>query len=416
MTMRACWRPAAFAAIAAVFLASPWGRAAAQPAESAARISDGVVRIGLILDMSGPYSETTGIASATAAHMAVEDFGGRVLGAPIELVIGDHENNADRAAAIARDWFQNQQVDAIMDVTGSSEALIVQAIANTRHKIISLSAPGAVRLTNEACTPTSIHYVYDTHSLAHTVGAALVARGADSWFFITVDYSFGYDLESDTTAVVTAKGGEVLGHARHPLNAPDFASYLARAQQSGAKVVGLANAGGDTAKTIRQAARLGMIPGPQTFAAPALRINGIHALGLATAQGMMVSAGFYWDMNEATRAWSKRFFGRAKKMPNDLQAGVYSSTMHYLRAVADAGTDDTDAVMKTMRATPIDDFFAHDGHIRADGVMVHDMYLFQVKAPAESHYPWDYFKLAASVPGEEAFAPLAQSKCPLVKP
>ncbi len=416
MNMRPYWRPALFAAVAAVFLASPLGQAGAQPAQSTARISDGVVKIGLILDMSGPYSDTTGVGSATAAKMAVEDFGGQVLGAPIEIVVADHESGTDRAAAIARDWFETQHVDAIMDVSGSSEALSVQAIANTQHKIISLSAPGAVRLTNEACTPTSIHYVYDTRAIANTVGTALVARGADTWFFITVDYSCGYDLENDTSAVVTASGGKVLGHARYPLDAQDFSSYLARAKQSQAKIIGLANAGTDVADTIRQAARRGMIPGPQTFATLAMRINGVHSLGLETAQGLMLSESFYWDMNEATRAWSKRFFDRAKKMPNSLQAGVYSSTMHYLQAVAAAGTDETDAVMKVMRETPIDDFFAHFGRIRADGVMVHDMRLFRVKAPSESHYPWDYFELVATVPGDEAFGPLAQSKCPLVKP
>jgi branched-chain amino acid transport system substrate-binding protein len=414
MTMRPCWRPLLLAVVAALLCASPWGRNNAQSAESAAPISDGVVKIGLILDMSGPYSETTGAASAAAARMAVEDFGGQVLGAPIEIVIGDHQSSADRAAAIARDWFTSQQVDAIMDVAGSSEALIVQAIAGTRHKIISLSAPAAVRLTNEACTATSIHYVYDTHSIAHTVGAALVARGDNTWFFITVDNSFGYDLESDMTAVVEASGGKVLGHARHPLDAHDLLSYLARAKQSQAKVIGLANAGGDTADALRQAGRVGMIPGPQTFASLALRINGIDALGLETTQGLMLSETFYWDLNEASRAWSKRFFEQVQKMPNSLQAGVYSSTMHYLRAVAAAGTDDTDAVLKVMRATPIDDFFAHNGHIRADGIMVHDMHLFQVKSPAESKYPWDYYKLVATVPGDQAFGSLAQSKCPLV--
>jgi branched-chain amino acid transport system substrate-binding protein len=395
-------------------LLSPGGRAGAQPAGSAARISDGVVKIGLILDLAGPYSDNSGIATATAAKMAVEDLGGRVLGAPIEVVVGDHRNSASRAAAIARDWFTSQQVDAIMDVTGSSEALAVQTIADTQHKIISLSGPGAVRLTNEACTANSVHYVFDTRSVAQTVGTALVARGGKTWFFVTVDYSFGYDLENNTAAVVKESGGEVLGHARYPFDAHDYGSYLARARESRAKVIGLANGGSDLADTIKQAARLGMIPGPQLFAGLVLRINGVHALGLEVTQGMMLSESFYWDMNEATRAWSKRFFERTQKMPNSLQAGVYSSTMHYLRAVASAGTDDTDAVMKAMRDTPINDFFANYGRIRADGVMVHDMRLFRVKAPSESHYPWDYLDLVATVPGDQAFGPLAQSKCPLV--
>ncbi len=422
--MRRCWRrpwwrPALLAALMAVLWAvlgaDPGGPAAAQAAGPAAGISDGTVKIGLILDMSGPYSDTTGIGSATAAKMAVEDFGGRVLGAPIAVLVADHQNSPDRAAAIARDWFTNQHVDAIMDVTGSSPALIVQAIAGARNKIISLSAPGAERLSNEACTPTSIHYVYNTYSISHTVGGALVARGLDSWFFITVDYSFGYDLERDTAAVVEASGGKVLGHALYPLDTRDFGSYLARARQSGAKVIGLANAGADVADTLRQAARLGVIPGPQTFASLALRITGVHALGLEIAQGLTLSESFYWDMNAATRAWSTRFFARTNKMPNSLQAGVYSSTMHYLQAVAATGTDATEPVMRMMRATPINDFFAHNGRIRADGVMVHDTHLFQVKTPGESNGPWDYYKLLATIPGDQAFRPLAQSKCPLVQ-
>jgi branched-chain amino acid transport system substrate-binding protein len=347
--------------------------------------------------------------------MAVADFGGKVLGAPIEVVIADQKNSADRAAAIARDWFDHQHVDAIMDVSGSSEALIVQRIADIRGRIVMLSAPGAERLTNEACTATAVHYTFDTYSIAHTVGTALVERGAKSWFFITVDYSFGYDLENDTAEIVRDKGGEVLGHARHPLDTADFSSYLARAEQSHADVVALANGGADMSNAIKQAAQRRMIPGPQTFAGLSLRFTGVHALGLETTQGMVLSESFYWDLDEASRAWSKRFFAIVGKMPNSLQAGVYSATTHYLNAVQSTGTDATEPVMKAMRAMPIDDFFAHNGHIRADGVMVHDTHLFQVKAPAESKYPWDYFKLVATVPGDTAFAPLSRSKCPLVK-
>jgi branched-chain amino acid transport system substrate-binding protein len=412
--MRACRHFLLLAAIAAAILASPIDRAAAQSPDKPAAISDGAVRIGLILDLSGPYSELTGIGSATAARMAVEDFGGRALGAPIEVLVADHQNSTNRAGAIARDWFAKQHVDAIMDVSGSSEALIVQAIANTANKLVSLGAPGAVRLSNEACTATSIHYVSNTRAIAQTLGGALVARGADSWFFITVDYSFGYDLEKDTTEVVESQGGKVLGHARHPLATRDFGSYLAQAQESRAKVVGLANAGTDMAGTIAQAAKLGMIGGKQTFAGLAMRLNHVDLLGAATTQGMMLTESFYWDLNEATRAWSARFFERIKKMPNSLQAGVYSSTMHYLQAVARAGTDATEPVMAAMRAAPVDDFFAHDGHIRADGVMVHDMFLFQVKTPAQSRAPWDYLRLVATLPGAQAFGSLAQSKCPLV--
>jgi branched-chain amino acid transport system substrate-binding protein len=413
MTMQPYWRPLFLALLTAGLLASPSGRAVAQQAAGA---SDGVVKLGLILDMSGPYSDLTGIGNVTAARMAVEDFGGRVLGAPIEIVSADHQNHADRAAEIARDWFEKQHVDAIMDVSGSSTALIVQAIGNIRDKIVLLDSAGAERLTNEACTPVSVVYVFNTRAIAHSLGAALVARGNDTWFFITVDYSFGYDLENNTAAVVKASGGTVLGDARHPLDAHDFASYLARARESGAKVIGLANAGADLENTIKQAARLGMIPGPQAFAGLALRLNSVDRLGLATTQGMMLTSPFYWDMNDATRAWSRRFFERVKKMPNEFQAGVYSSTTHYLQAVAQAGTDATTEVMKAMRAAPIDDFFVHDGHIRADGLMVHDMNLFQVKAPSESHYAWDYLKPVATIPGEEAFGPLARSKCPLAMP
>jgi branched-chain amino acid transport system substrate-binding protein len=294
---------------------------------SAAEISDGVVKIGLILDLSGPYSANTGKGSVAAAKMAVEDFGGKVLGAPIDVLVEDPHNSTDRALGIARDWFDNQHVDAIMDVSGSSEALIVQRFADLRHKIVSLSAPGAERLTNEACTATAIHYVFDTYSIGHTVGTALVDRGAKTWFFITVDNNFGYDLERDTTEIVTAKGGQIIGRARHPLEAADFSSYLARAQQSKAKAIGLANAGSDMVNTITRAKKLGMIPGPQTFAAMSLRITVVDALGLDTAQGLTLSESFYWDQDDAARVWSKRFFGIVGKMPNSLQAGLYSSVM-----------------------------------------------------------------------------------------
>ena len=413
--MRSSRRSVLFAITAAALLPSRPGGAGAQSVSAGARISDGVVKIGLILDMSGPYSDTTGGGSATAAKMAVEDFGRRVLGAPIEVLVADHENSTDRAAAIARDWFTHQKVDAIMDVTGSSEALIVQGIANSHDKIISLSSAAAERLSNEACTPTSIHYVADTHSIAHTVGSALMERGDNTWFFITVDNGFGYDLERGIASVVEAKDGKVLGHARYPLDTQDFTSYLAQAQHSRAKVIGLVNGGEALEATIKQAAEREMIPGPQIFAAPVMRINQVHALGLAMTQGMMVSESFYWDMSEAARTWSMRFYDRTQMMPNGLQAGVYSSTLHYLKAVAQAGTDATGPVMQAMRDMPVNDFFAHDGHIRADGIMVHDLRLYQVKTPAESHAPWDYFKLIATIPGAEAVTPLADSKCPLIK-
>ncbi|HEY1797234.1 MAG TPA: ABC transporter substrate-binding protein [Stellaceae bacterium] len=398
------------AALAAFLLGAVPSLAQQQPA-----ISDGVVKMGIILDMTGPYSANTGQGSVVAAHMAIKDFGGKVLGAPIELLVGDSENSTEHARAVARQWFEQAKVDAIMDVAGSSEALIVQAIGHSRDKIVSLSAPAAERLTNEACSPTGIHYTTDTYAIAHSVAPALVKAGGKSWFFVTVDYSFGYDLESDTAAAVKEAGGHVIGHALHPLDAPDFTSYLAQAKESNANVVALANAGNDTLNAIKAAAAQQMIPGKQTIVALALRTNAIDTLGLQTAQGMMLAEPFYWDLNDATRAWSKRFFRRVGRMPNSVQAGLYSSVLHYLKAIQQAGTDATEPVMAAMRALPVDDMFAHNGRIRADGVMVHDMYLFQIKTPAESHYPYDDLKLVATIPGNEAFLPLSQSKCALVK-
>lgn len=398
-------------AIAAALCAA--GASAQSPPPAAA---DGAVKLGLILDMSGPYAPLTGKGSAAAAQMAVDDFGGKVLGRPIEVMVADHHDNPNEAAAIARDWFGARHLTAIMDVSGSSEALIVQAIADTRDRIVILDAPGANRLAEEACTATSVHYTNDTYAVAHTLGKAIVAEGGDTWFFITVDYSYGYDLEDETTTVVKANGGKVLGHARHPLGAEDLSSYLLQAKQSGAKIIGLADAGTDTTRIVKRAAQLGMVPGTQHFAGLSMRINQVHDLGLETAQSMMLAESFYWDTDDATRAWSKRFFDKIGAMPNALQAGVYSSTTHYLQAVAKAGTDAAAPVMQAMRAAPVDDFFAHNGHIRADGVMAHDMYLYRVKAPAESHAPWDYLTRVATIPADEAFEPLSQSRCPLVRP
>jgi branched-chain amino acid transport system substrate-binding protein len=387
----------------------------AQSSPDPNKMSDGVVKIGLILDMSGVYAEATGRGSATAAQMAAEDFGGSVLGAPIQVVVADHQDSADRAADIAREWFGNEYVDAIMDVAGSSEALYVQAIGSTRNKIVILNSAGALRLENEACTATSVHYANNTYAIAHTLGRAIVANGGNTWFFVTADYSYGYDLEDETATVVKANGGQVLGHARHPVDASDLSSYLLQARQSQAKVIGLANGGVDTTNAIKQAAAMKMIPGPQIFAALSLRITGVDSLGLATAQGLMLTESFYWDADDATRTWSRRFFDRVGKMPNGLQAGVYSATMHYLQAVAKAGTDATEPVMQAMRAAPINDFYARNGHIRSDGVMVHDMHLYRVKSPAESHYPWDDYQLVTTIPGSDAFEPLADSTCPLAK-
>jgi branched-chain amino acid transport system substrate-binding protein len=380
------------------------------------RVSDGVVRIGLILDMSGLYSDITGEGSVTAARMAIEDFGGKVLGRPIEVVYADHQNKPDIAAGKAREWFDTAKVDALMDVAASAPALAVVEVARQKNRIAVFNGPGSVRLTNEACSPVTVHWAYDTFALANVTGKAVVKNGGDSWFFLTADYAFGHALEKDTTEVVKADGGKVLGAARHPLNSSDFSSYLLQAQSSGAKVIGLANAGGDLINSVRAASEFGITKsGKQSLAGLLVYINDIHSLGLQATQGLLLTEAFYWDLNDDTRKWSKRFFERMRKMPNMSQAGVYSATMHYLRAVQAAGTDESGAVVAKMRATPINDFFAKNGRIRADGRMVHDMYLFQVKKPEESKSPWDYYTLRGTVPADQAFQPLAKSACPLVK-
>ena len=387
---------------------------AAALAEPADKISDGAVRIGLILDMSGPYADVTGIGSLTAARMAAEDVGGKVLGKPIDVLGADHQNKPDLASAKANEWFDREHLDALVDVAASSTALAAQEVAKQRNKIIILNGPATTRLTNESCGPQTVHYAYDTYALANGTGQAVVKHGGDSWFFLTVDYTFGHDLEKDTTNAVKAAGGKVLGGVRHPLNTADFSSFLLQAQASKAKVVGLANAGTDTIQAIKQAGEFGLTR-QQQLAALLIYITDVHSLGLNVAQGMLLTTGFYWDLNEDTRAWSRRYFERMGKMPNMSQAGVYSATRHYLKAVATAGSDDTAAVMRAMRETPIDDFYARNGRIREDGRTVHDMYLVEVKKPAESKAPWDYYKMLATIPGEQAFQPLSASRCPLVK-
>jgi branched-chain amino acid transport system substrate-binding protein len=379
-------------------------------------ISDDKVKIGLILDMSGLYSDITGTGLVTAVKMAVEDFGGKVNGKPIEVVAADHQNKADIAANKAREWYDVEKVDAILDVAASAPALAVAAVANEKKRIAVFASPGASRLTNEACTPYTVHYSYDTYALANVTGAAVVKGGGDTWFFITADYSFGAVLEKDTTDVVKAGGGKVLGSVKHPLSASDFSSQMLRAQASGAKIIGLANAGGDTINSIKAAKEFGLTAsGKQQMAGLLMFINDIHSLGLAATQGMLFTEAFYWDLNAETRAWSRRYFERMKRMPNMAQAGAYSATLHYLNAVKATGTDATEPVMAKMKSTPINDMFAKNGRIREDGRMVHDMYLFKVKAPAESKSPWDYYTLKATVPGDKAFTPLASSACPLVK-
>ena len=383
-------------------------------AAAQAQVSNDVVKIGVLTDLSGAYSDLAGPGSVLAVKMAVEDFGGKVLGKPIEVVSADHQNKGDIAANKAREWFDRDNVDMIIDLVSSSTALAVMKVAKEKNKVSIVSGAASTKITNEDCTDTNVHYTYDTRSLAEGTGRAVVKQGGDTWFFLTADYAFGHSLEKDTSEVVIAAGGKVLGSVRHPFPGQDFSSFLLKAQASGAKVIGLANAGTDTQNSIKQAAEFGITP-KQKLAGLLIFITDIHSVGLKAAQELYVTESFYWDQDDAARAWSKKFFDRHKKMPTMVQAGDYSATMHYLNAIKAAGTDDTAKVMEKMRATPVNDFFAKNGKIRADGLHVHDVYLFQVKKPAESKQPWDYYKLVQTVPGEQAFTPLAQSKCPLVK-
>jgi branched-chain amino acid transport system substrate-binding protein len=373
------------------------------------------LKLGGILDMSRLYADITGPGAEMAAKMAAEDFGGEVLGRKIEIIAADHLNKADLSANIARDMLDNQGVEMIYDVAASATALAAGEIAKARNKIIMFNGPGSIRLSNEACGPYTVHYVFDTYAQANVTGLAAVKQGLDTWFFITVDYAFGQDLERDTVNVVVKSGGKVLGNVRHPLNTSDFSSYLLQAQASKAKVIGLANAGGDTINTIKQAAEFGIMKAGQKISPLLVFVTDIDSVGLETAQGLLLSEAFYWDLNDETRAFSKRFKDRIGRVPSAAQAGVYSSVSHYLKAVKAAGTTDAAAVMKIMKETPINDMFAKNGRIREDGRMVHDMYLFEVKKPQESKGRWDDYKLLATVPGNEAFQPLEQSRCPLVK-
>lgn len=377
-------------------------------------VSDQVVRIGLIEDMSGVYADITGMGSVTAAKMAVAEFGGSVLGMPIEIVSADHQNKADIGGAIARKWFDEDGVDAILDVASSSPALAALEVAKQKEKLIVLSSPGSLRITNDACGPYVVHWAYDTYAVAHTTGQALVDQGLKNWYFITADYAFGHGLEKETGDLVKARGGEVVGSIRLPIGTADFASALLTAQGSGANVVALANAGADTINSVKQAAQFGLTQSGQKIATLGGFINDIHGMGLEEAQGLTIVEASYWNLNEQTRAWSQRFFEERKAMPNMLQTGVYSSVLHYLKAVKEAGTDDTKQVVAKMRELPVEDVFYHNGSIRADGRMMHDMYLFEVKKRDESKEPWDYYKLLATVSADKAFQPLANSQCPLV--
>lgn len=383
-----------------------------QPALAA----EDAIRIGVLTDMSGLYSDQNGQGAVTAVKMAVEDFGGKVLGKRIEVIAGDHQNKADVAASLAREWFDTKRVDMIANLGPSHTALAIVDVAKQKNKIAISTGAAATRLTNEGCTPNSIHYVYDTYALANGTANAVTKQGGKNWYFITADYVFGHALEKDASEIVVANGGKVVGRSRHPVNSSDFSSFMLAAQSSGAQVIGLANAGGDTINSLKAVNDFQITKsGKQSVAAMVLFLTDVHSLGLQGTQGLLLTTAFYWDRTDETRKWSKRFFERMKRMPTDAQAGDYSSTLHYLKAVQAAGTDEAGAVMAKMKSTAINDLFATNGRIREDGRMVHDMYLAQVKTPAESKSPWDYFKIKAVIPAEQAFQPLSKSACPLVK-
>ena len=383
------------------------------PALASAQVSGNAVKIGVLNDQSGVYADFGGKWSVEAARMAVADFGGTVLDKPIEIVAADHQNKPDVASNIARSWYDNDGVDAIVELTTSSVALAVQQLSLEKKKITITSGAATSDLTGKACTPYGYHWAYDTRALAVGTGGSLVETGGDTWFFLTADFAFGHALEADVAKYVKSKGGKVLGAVRHPLATNDFSSFLLQAQSSKAKIVGLANAGLDTTNSIKAASEFGIVQGGQRLAALLFTLAEVHGLGLQAAQGIVLTEGFYWDMDDQTRAFSKRFFEKTGRMPNMVQASTYSSVLQYLKAVKAAGTDETDAVTKKLHELPVDDFFAKGGKVLANGRMVHDMYLFQVKAPADSKQPWDYYKQLATIRGDQAFSTLAESGCAL---
>ncbi len=377
-------------------------------------ISDDVIRIGFITDMSGVYSDIDGKAGLEAIRMAIEDFGGNVNGKKIEVLSADHQNKADVASARAREWFDQQKVDVIIGGTNSATSLAMAAVAAEKKKPFIAIGAGASDLTNAQCSPYTVHYAYDTVALARGTGSAVVKDGGKSWFFLTADYAFGHALERDTMAVVKAAGGEVKGQVRAPLGASDFSSFLLQAQSSKAQILGLANAGGDTINSIKAANEFGVTK-TMKMAGLLVFINDVHSLGLEATQGMYLTDGWYWDQSDASRAWSKKFEAKVGRKPSMLQAGDYSSVTFYLNGVKATGTDDADALMKWMKSNKINDFFTQGGYVREDGRMIHDMYLMQVKTPAESKAPWDYYKVVATLPGDEVYTKLSESTCKLVK-
>ena len=390
---------------------------AAWGAGAQAQISGGVIKIGVMNDASGLYADITGQGSVIAARMAVEDFGAAAKGLKVEVVSADHQNKPDVGSTIARTWYDQDQVDVIADVPTSSVGLAVNQITKEKGKVFLASGPATSDLTGKACSPNTVHWAYDTWMLANGTGSALVKTGGDSWFFLTADYAFGHALERDTAAAVTKAGGKVLGQVRHPFPGTDFSSFLLQAQTSKAKVIGLANAGGDTINSIKQAAEFGIVKGGQSLAGLLMFITDVHALGLNTAQGLTFTETFYWDLNDQTRAWTKRFTAQSPRgnHPTMVQAGVYASVLHYLKAVEAIKSDDGAKVVEQMKKMPTDDVLFGKGSIRADGRKLHPAYLFEVKKPSESKGPWDYYKLRATIPADQAFRPLKDGECPLVK-
>lgn len=380
-----------------------------------AQISGDTVKIGVLTDLSGTYSDLAGSGAVLATQMAIDDFIAEAKPAfKVEMVSADHQNKADIASNKAREWFEREGVDVATELVTTSTALAVMKIAKEMNRVALMSGPASTPITNEQCNDVTVHYTYDTYALANGTARAVTKQGGDTWYFLTADYAFGQALERDSSAVVTANGGKVLGSVRHPFPASDFSSFLLQAQASGAKIIGLANAGADTTNAIKQAAEFGITP-KQALAGLLMFISDVHSLGLKNTQSMYLTTGFYWDLNDDTRAWSKRFFEKQNRMPTMVQAGQYSSVLHYLRAIQAIGSDDSAKVMTQMKKTPINDFFATNGQIREDGRMVHDMYLVQVKKPEESTYPWDYYHVRQVIPAAEAFQPLSESRCPLIK-
>ena len=388
--------------------------ACAAPAHAQEKISDGIVKIGVITDMSGLYADNVGSGSVLATRLAVEDFGGKILGKPIEIVTVDHQNKADIASAKVREWIDRDKVDVITELGSSAVALAAMKIGAEKNRITMVTGAGATRISNEDCTATNVQWVYDTYALANVAGKELVANGGNSWFFIAADYAFGHALQNDGTKIINAAGGSVLGAVRYPMPGNDFGSYLLKAQASKAKVVALANAGMDTQVAIKQAKEFGLTE-KQKIVAMLMSIADVHSLGLSQAQGMYFTESFYWNLSDDTRKFAKRFFEKHKRMPTALQAGQYSAVLSYLKAVEAAGTDDTAQVMAKLKSIPVNDAFAKNGQVRADGKMIHDMYLVEVKSPKESTTPWDYYRIVKTVPGEQAFAPVSESQCSLVK-